>query len=253
MRLRTGAVLLLATVAAVACAAPAPSGSPSPTPTPRLPTPSPVPSGELQPGWSRVDDPLAGFSIGLPDSWDRAVLDSPSFDADIAAIAGRNADLARFVSDAFKNAKDRRLKLLAADPRSAAAGFATNANVMVTDLGAPAKAPGLTDLANAKLGTLRADASVIQPPVARRRTLPAGQSVQVTYAFDVGDRKVFVVTYLLVDDRGGFRRYIQLTLGTTSDDHDALFESFVASFQVTTPPPRPTPSPSTPPSASPHG
>lgn len=196
-------------------------------------TPAALPSALPLPAtWTTHADRAQGFAVATPDAWDVAVRDSPTLPADLDAVGKNSPELAAFFKKALDSNPD--LSLVAADPRSVAQGFAANANVMTANLGAVAGAPALADVVEAKLTRLRTEAAVSQPVRHSNARLAGQPAVRLDYTLKAGDQDIVVRSYLLVVDRGGQRRRLELTMGAPGEQGTAgTFDSIALSFSVT--------------------
>jgi hypothetical protein len=180
--------------------------------------------------WSSHGDAAHGFRVGIPDSWDVIVRDSPSFGADMDGVSRHSPELQGFFQRAM--ASNSELRLLAADSRSIAQGFAANVNVMSSDLGPSAGAPTLGELAQAKLIRLRKETAIPAGSVkgvdARLSGHPAAR---FDYALRAGDQDIAVRSYLLVFDLRGRRTRLELTMAAPGDPGN--FDTIARSFAVT--------------------
>jgi hypothetical protein len=211
--------------------------------TPR-PTASAAPSGGLDAGWILHADNAGGFAVAFPDAWVQAMSDSPTLSDDLAAIAAQQADLGRFFTTQFASSKTTGLALLAADLRTVASGFTTNASVFRSDLGPAAQAPDLEAITQGKLAALNKD-STITGTIDRRHVQLGGQDAsRIAYVFKSGGKSVEVASYLLVVDVGKNRLEYELTIGSAVTDYAQLFDKVAASFVLGSPKTRlATPSP----------
>jgi hypothetical protein len=211
--------------------------------TPR-PSGSATPSGGLDAGWILHADNAGGFAVAFPDAWALAMSDSPTLSDDLAAIAAQQAELGAFFTTAFASSKTTGLVLLAADPRTVASGFTTNASVFRSDLGPAAQAPDLEGITQGKLGALNKD-STITGTIDRRHVQLGGQDAsRIAYVFKSGGTSVEVASYLLVVDLGKNRLEYELTIGSAIADYAQLFDKVAATFVLGSIKTRPaTPSP----------
>jgi hypothetical protein len=225
------AALLLAAVAAAGCtgfpARRAPVGSPA-----TAGSPAPASSAAVTaPQVALHADPVSGFALAVPDAWDAVVRGAPGFATEIEVVGRHSPELKAYFQKSL--AGDPELRLIAADSRSLAGGFATNANVSASDLGAPARAPGLQDLAAAKLRRLQAESAVVMPLSRHDDRLGGRAAMRFDYSLKVGDAVVNVRTYLVIVERTGRRQLLALTMGASPDQAAATFAGIAGSFRVT--------------------
>jgi hypothetical protein len=200
--------------------------------------------------WSAHGDARQGFSVAVPEAWEVVTRDSPSFDADVQAVSGRSPELGTYFTDSFS--KHDQLRLLAADPRSLQAGFATNINVMISDLGATATAPTLDDVTRAKVKRLSATPNVGKPLQQHRDHLSALDAVRLDYTITAGGNAIQVRSVLATVERGSRRYLVELTMGAAPANADTVFTAEQRLFRLFTPAKvAPPPSPSVLPSPSP--
>lgn len=212
-------------VAPGACSTTATSHAPA-----YLPSPSPTVLPDL---WSLHADAGQGFSVAVPEAWEVVVRDSPSFNTDLQAVSEQSPELGQFFTDSFS--KHDQLRLLAADPRSLDAGFATNINVIISDLGASASAPGLDDLARAKAKRLSSTADLGKSLQQHRDHLSAVDAVRLDYTITAGGQAVRVRSLLTAVERGGRRYLVELTMGAPPTSADTLFTAEQRLFRLSAP------------------
>ncbi len=240
------AVLAIALMAAAACAGPAAKTGTPVSPAART-------SASLPTGWSSHSDTGQGFAIAYPDAWDASFRDSATLDADLKTVAAHSPELGSYFADAFK--KDDQLRLLAADSRTLAQGFAANVNVMISDLGDARSAPSLGDVAGAKARHLGAQPGVGKTLVRTRSRLADNDAVRFDYPLSSAGATAQVRSVITEVDHGGRRLLVELTMGAPSAVAGFAFDDMVGNFRLFTaahpPPVAPSPSPSTSPSPSP--
>ena len=198
---------------------------------PPLASPSPAVSAAPLPDmWTVHADPSEHFSVATPEAWDFLLRDSPSFVADLEAVGKHSPELQAYFKKAMET--NAELRLVAADGRSLAGGFAANVNVMRSDLGAVSRAPTLGELATAKVTRLGNEAAVMLP-VKRADVRVAGRpAVRIDYQLKAGDHTVSVRSYLLVMEHGGQRAMLELTMGAAADQAAATFDGIASSLTL---------------------
>lgn len=188
-------------------------------------SPSPVPAM-----WTAHPDPGQGFTVATPDAWEVATRDSPTFAADLDTVGRHSPELQRF----FKASLDANpeLRLISADPRSLAHGFANNVNVISSDLGLGAAAPTLRELAQAKQTRLGHESGV-KGPVKRAADRLAGHPAErFDYGLKLADQVVSVRSYLVVLERGGRRASLELTMAAPPDGATGIFDPITRTFNL---------------------
>jgi hypothetical protein len=216
------------------------------SPQAALPSPSPTAPPDM---WSVHRDARQGFSVATPDAWELVTRDSPSFDADIRTVSAHSPELGQYFADSF--VKHDQLRLLAADPATLQQGFATNINVMISDLGVTAGAPSLQDATRAKVKRLGAAPDLGRVLQQHRDRLSAMDAVRLDYVITAGAGAVQVRSLLATVERGGRRYLVELTMGAARADAEIVFPAEQRLFRLFAPatvsPSRsvlPTPAPS---------
>lgn len=221
---------MAACVLAVALGACSTKATTTTHPQPSQPSPSPTALPDL---WNVHTDARQGFSVAVPEAWQVVLRDSPSFNADVQAVSGQSPELGQYFTDSFS--KHDQLRLLAADPRSLEAGFATNVNVIISDVGASANAPGLDDLTRAKVKLLNATSDLGKSLQQHRDHLSALDAVRLDYTLTAGGHSVQVRSLLATVERAGRRYLVELTMGALPASVDTLFAAEQRLFRLFTP------------------
>jgi hypothetical protein len=211
--------------------------SPKPESASLTDTPGSPPT--LDAGWTLHGDNAQGYAIAFPDTWDFVYRDSPTYDADVAAVIAAGAELGKFFTDGFKTGQPGGIALIAAEPRSAQSGFVTNLSVFKMDLGPAAGAPPLDSIVKAKTDvvTKAGNTSEIRT---QQVNLPAGSARQVLYTAKSDKYTAVVGYYLATVDRGGHRYLVEIVIGSTVSDATTLFGKIAKSFRLITPAPSPS-------------
>ncbi|HEV1997109.1 MAG TPA: hypothetical protein VGR61_03135 [Candidatus Dormibacteraeota bacterium] len=238
---RRPAVLCCALVLLAGCSSKA-ATTPLPSPSASLAA-TPIPAA-----YTLRSDAAQGYSLAIPDAWDYVLRDSPSFDADLQTVSQHSPELAAYFQQSF--ASDGQVRMLGADSRSLATGFAANVQVMVSDLGPVASAPSLKDLGAAKLKLLGKQTTVAQP-VKRTDGHLSGQAAErLDYALTGATSNPVVRSFLAVVERDGRSYEYELTMGALPDAAGTTFENLGRLFTLFTPAAG-TPRPSAPAGSSP--
>lgn len=180
--------------------------------------------------WSLHSDLPQGFTLGTPTAWDVAFRDSPTFDADLAAVGQHSPELAAFFKQSFDS--DAQVRFIAADSRSIATGFTANVQVISSDLGPVGVAPGLKDLADAKVKLLSTQNTVVQPVERAGNHLAGQQAVRLDYALTGPPGAPQVRSYLTVVERSGRRYEYELTMGARPDAAGTTFATLSNLFTL---------------------
>jgi hypothetical protein len=258
-------LLAAAPLVLAGCAVGAGDNELSPSPGASPSASASVSPGGRPAGWVVRSDPAQGFSVAIPDAWDFVVRDSPTYTADLDAVSQHSTDLATYFKQSL--AADAQVRLMAADSRSLATGFAANLQVMVSDLGPSGTAPGLSDLADAKVKLLsrqsgpvkrtsdrlsgepavRLDYSLGRPPPSPApsggATAGAGSNPGPTPSASPSPGTVPAIrSYLAVVRVGGRALEYELTMGALPGAAGTTFQVLGQNFKVF-PPVAPSPSP----------
>ena len=192
-------------------------------------------------GWVVHTDNTQGFAVAIPDSWDFVIRDSATYDADLQTVSQDSADLAAYFKLSF--GADTQVRFLGGDPHDLGGGFATNVQVIASDLGPTTTAPGLRELADAKTRLLAKQATLVQP-VTRAAAVLAGQPAQRLDYVLTSTGSPAVRSYLATVQRGGRSYEYELTMGalpaaaaTTFDTIAQLFTVFAPGGVAATPSP----------------
>jgi hypothetical protein len=226
------------------CSSTSPRSAASPSPRPSPSPPPPVPDR-----WSTHFDIDQGFSVPFPDAWDFAFRDSSVFDADLKTLGRRSPELAAFFRRSFT--ANPQLRLLAADSRGLPRGFASNVNVITSDLGTPPNAATLEELTTAKLKYLRQQPAVISAVTRTPDRLAGRPAVRLDYNLKAGEVTVQVRSLLAIVPRGKRNFMFELTMGTPAEEVATNFDVMIQHFALFPPVAAPSPSPTTSPTASP--
>ena len=184
----------------------------------------------LASGWRLHADNGQGYLVAFPDAWAFVFRDSTTLDADLKAVDSQSPELATYFRSSMAGVEQ--LRLVAADPRSLVNGFATNVNVMSSDVGNAASAPSLDALAAAKVKHLATDRTVAGPVKQAPGSIAGHPAVVIDYGVLAGARTARVRSYLLVVARGSERFLYEVTMGALPDAADATFVPLAASFAV---------------------
>ncbi len=175
---------------------------PSPLPVETAPPASVEPVATT----GRIVDASNGYAITLPDGWLR--IDLTDEDVETVVRSGLEAispESAELVMEQVTAMTAAGIKLFAIDQDGATLEYVPNVNI----LSIPSAGLSLNLLEHTIVAQLRNALPTLQGEIASERiTLPAGDSLQMTYDLDMGDvapgRSVGVHQFLIVGETAGY-------------------------------------------------
>ncbi len=227
---------------------------PTPTFTPTIPltaTPSPtvepsaVPAVTEEPspysvsvdeeGWKYFTFHQAEFTVGLPPHWSTLDLTADDYQAMLSKAAETNPELADiYDSQALRNMVAAGVKFLGVDTSqdSLLSGFATNLNLLISDLSIEMDLDSYADLNKAQLVQMLGEDMEIKES---RTTVDNREAVVFTYGSAMNNYygepiEVAFLQYLMLDGK----TQIILTFTTSEDAFSSnreIFEKIAQSFQ----------------------
>lgn len=167
------------------------------------------------PELTQYEVPSAGFSVGVPPSWEALSADEHPTQEEIAELLGDNPALQPYL-DAMAG-ENSLIKFMAVDP-DAEADLSTNLNVVVESPPAGFTREQYFDASRAQLDQLAPDSEV----GAERVSLPAGDALRVSYEHNQFGSPLAVVHYVLFEGGQGYT----MTFTTLPDELSSRADEF---------------------------
>jgi hypothetical protein len=234
---RLPATLLAIGLALVACGGGGASASPIPSvgaSSSSTALGSPAASGPLPAGWSVAVIDEAGFSIGLPDGWQKLSIEDVNASGAFDALKSANPEAAGVLQQAQDAIASGRIALFAFDgaPTDTSRAFAANVNVINAGATSGSARQAADGLANAIRQQVPVEGEVETDTV----DLPAGAAGIVRYRWRVADASgaatdVAVTQYAIL--AGGTGYIVSFSVAAdTMDEYGPLIEQMARSFST---------------------
>jgi hypothetical protein len=189
----------------------------------------------LPEGWARVEVEGEGFSIGIPEEWQRLSAEDFQDSGALEAMQDANPEAADAIAQAQQALANGQLQFFAFETgdRTQEAGFAANVNVL--NVGDPGSQT-IEDIADDIAQSIPQQIPVKGEVETETTTLPAGEAAVVRYVWTLelpnGESMDLAVTqYAVVTDEDGY--VISLASPAEfADEYDAMWETMAESFAV---------------------